>query len=303
MGHLEAAVDRGLCLSPVLPLFRWRASRRLTVLAYHAIDDPDRFALQLDEIRRRSSALTVDEASAAARGGPMPPNAVVITFDDGDRTVLDVALPMLVERGLPAVVFVVSGVLDSDAPLWFDEVRRLVRRGGVTNRAGGTPDDVCRSLKRLPDTDRLDAVDQLRRTASGDPIRTPQLTSAELRVLESNGISIGNHTETHPCFSRCSFEKIHAEISRAHERLEAALGHAPIAFAFPDGDDDGRATAELRRLGYEAAFLFDHRWVTPPVDDPFRLSRVRVDARTTIDRFRLILSGVHPALHHARGRA
>ena len=36
---------------------------------------------------------------------------------------------------------------------------------------------------------------------------------------------------------------------------------------------------------------------------PLRLSRVRVNSDTSLDRFAIILSGLHPALHHARGRS
>ena len=201
-------------------------------------------------------------------------------------------------------VFVVAGVLDSDSPLWFDETRRLVRRGGSIGRPeDGSPDDICRTLKRMPDADRLKALELLRRSVSGASVRTPQLASDELPALESMGIAIGNHTLTHPCLSRCSPSKVSSEIAHAHRRLETALGHPPTAFAYPDGDHDARASSALRGLGYRGAFLFDHRWVSPPVSDPFRISRTRVDARTTLDRFRLILSGIHPALHHARGRA
>jgi peptidoglycan/xylan/chitin deacetylase (PgdA/CDA1 family) len=304
MSHIEHVIDRGLCRSPLLPLFHWRAARRLTVLAYHAIDDPDRFGLHLDEIHRRSSAVTLDEALAGAEGGPLPRSAVLITFDDGDRTVVDIAAPMLVERGMPAAVFVVAGVLDSDSPLWFDEARRLVRQGGsIGGLEDGSPDDVCRALKRMPDAGRLRAMELLRRSASGAPVRTPQLASADLPALESMGIAVGNHTLTHPCLSRCSSSKATSEIVLAHRRMESALGHPPTAFAYPDGDHDDRASAALRELGYRGAFLFDHRWVSPPVSDPFRISRARVDARTTVERFRLILSGVHPAIHHARGGA
>jgi peptidoglycan/xylan/chitin deacetylase (PgdA/CDA1 family) len=303
MSHIEDVIDRSLSRSPLLPLYHWRAARRLTVLAYHAIDDADRFASHLDEIRRRASAVTLEEALAGADGHPLPRSAVLITFDDGDRTVLDVAGPMLVERGMPAAVFAVAGVLGTDSPLWFDEARRLVRRGGSI---GGTedrsPDDVCRALKRMPDADRLTSLERLRGSANGAPIRTPQLAAADLRALESMGIAVGNHTMTHPCLSRCPAAKVTSEIVEAHDVLGAALGHPPTAFAYPDGDHDDRASGLLRDLGYRGAFLFDHRWVSPPVSDPFRISRTRVDARTTIERFRLLLSGVHPAMHHARGR-
>jgi peptidoglycan/xylan/chitin deacetylase (PgdA/CDA1 family) len=302
MSRVEALVDRGLARSPLLPLFRARTSRRLTVLAYHGVDDAERFAGHLDEIRLRGHAVTLTEALDGIEGATLPRNPVLITFDDGARSVFEVGAPLLRERGLPAVAFVVAGSLDGEQPLWFDEVRDLVRRGGRTDVVpDGSPDAVVRSLKRLPDARRRAAIDELRAIVHGPKLRIRQLDRSDLLQLESMGVAVGNHSMTHPCLSRCEDGSVEREITLAHEQLTRALGRAPRAFAYPDGDDDPRAAAILRELGYRAGFLFDHRPAMLPAPDPMRISRVRVNAWTTPDRFRLILSGLHPALHHARG--
>jgi hypothetical protein len=51
------------------------------------------------------------------------------------------------------------------------------------------------------------------------------------------------------------------------------------------------------------AFLFDHRVNPATPGHPLRISRVRVNDHTSLDRFAVIVSGLHPALHHARGRS
>jgi peptidoglycan/xylan/chitin deacetylase (PgdA/CDA1 family) len=114
-------------------------------------------------------------------------------------------------------------------------------------------------------------------------------------------MAIGNHSLTHACLSRCSDEKIEREISAAHGVITEALGREPRSFAFPDGDHDGRAKQVLTRLGYEVAFLFDHRLSPVPPPDPMAVSRVRVNSRSSLDRLRIILSGLHPAVHRLRG--
>jgi peptidoglycan/xylan/chitin deacetylase (PgdA/CDA1 family) len=58
------------------------------------------------------TAITVSEFGAALRGErPVPPRAVVVTFDDGYRDTLDVAAPILRDRGLAATVYVTTGHL------------------------------------------------------------------------------------------------------------------------------------------------------------------------------------------------
>jgi peptidoglycan/xylan/chitin deacetylase (PgdA/CDA1 family) len=300
----EIWLDAALRRSPAQPVFDWRASRRLAVLAYHGVDDPERFALHLDHLRRTASPVSLDEALAAFAGrAPLPRRAVLVTFDDGHRSVLEAGLPLLRERGIPAVAFVVAGLVGSDRPFWWAEVIDLASRGGtVTGLPTLAPADVVRTLKRVPDERRRTAIDELRRSA---PAAAPvaQLSSEDLGALESGGVAIGNHTWSHPCLGRCAEDVVRDEIERAHRALGAALGHEPTVFAFPDGDRDPRADPVLRDLGYRAAFLFDHRLSSPRPKDPYAVSRLRVNSTTTLDRFRTITSGLHPTVHRVRGGA
>jgi peptidoglycan/xylan/chitin deacetylase (PgdA/CDA1 family) len=133
-------------------------------------------------------------------------------------------------------------------------------------------------------------------------VRQRQLEKDELGLLQDAGVEIGNHTWTHPCLDRCSDDVLRAEIRKAHLALTDVLGRPPRAFAYPNGNWDLRAERELERLGYGAAFLFDHRLARLPAD-PLRLSRLRVSSDTSLDRLATIISGLHPALHRARGRS
>lgn len=285
-------------------LFQLRASRRLGVLAYHAIHDASQFKEHLDYIRRAMAPVSLDEVIAAVRGGRLlPRRAVLVTFDDGDRTIVDTAMPLLRGLGIPAVAFVVAGVVDSADPFWWDEVTELLRNGGsIPGLITRSPEEAVRMLKRAPNRTRLAALSELRRTTASQPVLRRQLSAEELRVLESAGIEVGNHTLTHPCLSRCEIEEGDEEIGSAHARLSDALGHPPRAFAYPDGDWDPRVPPILKGLGYEAGFLFDHRLTNPRRDDPFQLSRLRIDSLAGIDRLRIVATGLHPTIHHLRGR-
>lgn len=99
---------------------------RAIVLGYHAIaslpDDPllgrysvppDRFAEQLDRLIRGGwTFVDLDAMLAALRGErPLPRRAVLVTFDDAYEDLLEVAAPILDERGIPAVAFAVAGQL------------------------------------------------------------------------------------------------------------------------------------------------------------------------------------------------
>jgi peptidoglycan/xylan/chitin deacetylase (PgdA/CDA1 family) len=300
----ERTLDTVLRRSPAQPLFEWRAANRLAVLAYHDIEDAGMFERHLDALLTRAVVVSIDDVTESMSGGrSLPKRSVLITFDDGHRSTVDVALPLLVRRRLPAVAFVVAGLIDTEQPFWWSEVVELIGRGGtVSGLERDSAREVVRFLKRVPD-DRRRAVIQGLVDQVGPASPMAQLRSDELRRLEANGISVGNHTWSHPCLSRCSDDATAWEVGRAHERLSAILGHDPVAFAYPDGDADVRAVPHLRTMGYRAAFLFDHRLGSPSGSAWHSISRLRVNSTTSVDRLLTIVSGLHPAVHHARGGA
>lgn len=94
------------------------AGRRLPILTYHSLDDlgsvlstsPATFGRHLQVLRETgANVLSLRDGAERLRGGDLPERAVVITFDDGFRSVREHALPLLQHYGFTATVFVVSG--------------------------------------------------------------------------------------------------------------------------------------------------------------------------------------------------
>lgn len=301
----EKCFDAILSRSPAQLAFLWRASHHLTILAYHGIDDPARFEQHLDFLSQRMHPVSVEQVYQAIEGTRgLPKRSVLVTFDDGDRSHIEFALPLMRERGIPGVVFVIAGLLDTNQPTWFDEVKLLARNGGKANSLPAlSPENLVRALKRLNNDDRLAAIKELRNTASILLPSTPQLRSEDLAHLESAGMVIGNHSLTHPCLTNCTNEKIQSEVYLSHQILAKALGHSPKSFAYPNGDMDKRVIKSLSALEYKVAFLFDHRMADLRLSNRFKISRMRINPDTSMDRFKIIVSGLHPAIHHLRGLA
>jgi peptidoglycan/xylan/chitin deacetylase (PgdA/CDA1 family) len=100
--------------------------RPLRVLAYHAIGEtagagrfepygvrPEDFRRQIAALRRAGyHFISSDELVEFVRGsGGLPRRPVLLTFDDCYSSVLQHALPVLLEHGIPAVAFAVAGRL------------------------------------------------------------------------------------------------------------------------------------------------------------------------------------------------
>jgi peptidoglycan/xylan/chitin deacetylase (PgdA/CDA1 family) len=126
---------------------------RSVILGYHGIArsplwhdvhrlslSPKRFRTQLELlIDAGFEFITVAELARLADGGTPPPGYAAISFDDGMRNNLTVALPILQEYGLRATVYVTIGYLGGISP-WIgpktdnrmlseEEVRDLVGAG------------------------------------------------------------------------------------------------------------------------------------------------------------------------------
>ncbi len=71
---------------------------------------------------------------ALKSGTPLPDKTVAITFDGGHKSILDMAVPLLLKKNIPFTVFVATGQADSAQPdhLDWSDIRRLGRSKLVT---------------------------------------------------------------------------------------------------------------------------------------------------------------------------
>ncbi len=93
-------------------------------LTFHGVGDPGR-GLEPGE-----AAVWIDtDALLASLDAVRDRRDVRITFDDGNRSDVDIALPALLERGLTATFFVIAGRLGQPAYLAEADIDRLMQSG------------------------------------------------------------------------------------------------------------------------------------------------------------------------------
>ena len=271
------------------PLRRLHARRGGTcvVLAYHRVIDtptdpqlqnisPARFAEQMAVLAARytpiPAGLLVEHIEAHR---PLPPRAVVVTLDDGYANNLRNALPVLRAHGVPATVFVASGLVGSERLTWIDELEELVLRPAelpstlalpVSNGrrtfelpAGsyGAPDPawsaaapavdartatyvaLADTLLRFSPAERARALASLRNQIGLDPMADEgrrMLSAAELRTLADNDlITVGAHTDRHARLASLPPGQQEQEIVGGVAELGRVLGRTVELFAYPYG--------------------------------------------------------------------
>ncbi len=143
------------------------------VLMYHGVGSPaphgesyytvseDAFAQHMLHLRDRH---VVPYAQFLA--GHAPPGAVVITFDDGEKSILTQALPVMKAHGLTGTVFVTTAWINAEGYLNADDLRLLLGEGWTVGAHGVTH----RFLSELPERD--------------PPYPVPRLEGRELDPLQ-----------------------------------------------------------------------------------------------------------------------
>jgi peptidoglycan/xylan/chitin deacetylase (PgdA/CDA1 family) len=268
-----------------------RALRRarfpgVVVLGYHGLrgdDWPDgsmafenlhvrasTFAAHCRVIRDTCDPISLDDWRASIAGtAPLPPRPVLITFDDGYRSVFTIGAPMLAAHGLPAVVFACSDPMVRRALLWFD---------AVAARDGETAVEPWKARDYGPWLAACAGSTQ----AVSDTDPRALITPEELGILSRQpGIEIGGHTARHPILAQAPPSVQRGEILENRAALEAWTGRPVRAFAYPNGrpgvDYDGDTVTILRDLGFDFGFTMRQGFATPG-ESPLERSRFMVVA-------------------------
>ena len=237
---------------------------------------------QLDWIGRRYRFVALDELGRELdRGAPGRPLAAV-TFDDGYRDVYDVAMPVLVRKGIPAAVFVVTDLVGTGQAQVHDRLYLLLCRAIGRWRDPGTALrelllDLDLSLPAL-DLDRLAAdprlavatllrslsrceVDRLA-VAIEDAVGADGSTAAGIEPLSWEmladmvraGVIVGSHTRSHAWLTQESSIGVLDEARGSREEIERRLGITVEHFAYPDGRFDAATVTAVAAAGYRFGY-------------------------------------------------
>jgi peptidoglycan/xylan/chitin deacetylase (PgdA/CDA1 family) len=218
---------------------------------------------------RRAFKIVPLAALAASIGAPRNPGRerrAAIVFDDGLRSNIVVAYPMLRALGVPAAFFVCPGLIEERRWLWTHEARRRLQFAGQPLRQAlaaelGAPADVEPFVQWMKEIDfprRTQVEARLRQATAGfvpsdaDREAFDLADWNELRSLDPSIITIGSHSVTHPILPSLSAAEIEAELRDSRRMIEAKLARPVEFFSYPNGDVDERTLASVRRY-YRAA--------------------------------------------------
>lgn len=301
--------------------FHWATRGSLRVLMYHRFSleadeyktSADEFAAHLAYLKKHCRVLSLTAAIEDLKNEkPLPPNAVVITIDDGYADAGDIAFPLLREYETPAALYAVTDFLDGKCWLWTDLARyvltntkaekiavefggndKIETRLGDGNHCLQTANRINARLKKLPDEEKDAKIEEI---AEDLKVRIPAAPVGEFapvsweqaRTMEAGGLQIESHTVSHPILTNIGATRLAYELRTSKTRLEEKLEKEIKHFCYPNGDFNETIAEAAKKAGYASAVTTAYGFNEPDVNR-FKLNRI--DAPPSIESFAQSASG------------
>jgi peptidoglycan/xylan/chitin deacetylase (PgdA/CDA1 family) len=330
---LLACLDRAGALRALLRARAHRRSTWLPILLYHRVSDrpgadypfdrgvidamPAAFDEQIAFIARHCTAIGVDDLLAYLDGEPLPPNPVMVTFDDGYRDNVERALPILRRHAVRGTFFIASGYVSDRRVFWWDRISYLFHHSRRDTVELGYPTDLRFDLRRDRRAAQLTALKLVKHCCGldlerflrelGDALGVawpPSLERAlaselvmswdDVRALRDAGMDVGSHTRTHRVLYTVDPGSLVDELGHSKAEIEGAIGASVHALAYPVGRSLRRLapiTAEVERAGYRLGFSVESgpNSLRGPLER-FDLMRVPVDVDMSSHRLPALLA-------------
>ena len=245
----------------------------------------DRFARQLDQLKRTHDVRPLDELLSGAHRGAARPLAA-ITFDDAYYGAVTIGVRELVERGLPAAIFVAPAALGRSS-FWWDAL--------APSSEPGLPAEVRhRALTSLRGVD-----EEVREWARGagmpvrevDPAARPATEEELAAAAIQPGITIASHSWSHPNLTQLDPDRLEQELERPFHWLRERFDSFRPWLAYPYGLASGPVEDAASRAGYEIAVRVEGGWIDRGRKDRLSLPRLNVPAGVSAAGFELRTAG------------
>ena len=314
----ELCYNTGL-LSPLQKMRAWW-QKDLRILAYHRVmpvPDPDHYPFDMELISTtpeefREQMLLVKErylpmrltdvAAAINAGQALPPDAVVITFDDGYDDNYRIVYPILNELGVPATFFISTGHIDTGRPYAYDWLVHMILLAdterlqlpelGMDESMPPTRAErrvlAARVLDRMKEISAIEQAAMIHRledafdmsSEHARPEDCRPMTWDQLREMRAAGLEIGSHGVNHWMLSKLPREELEREVFDSRNALLRELGPMSLLMSYPVGSNrafDKQVIEVTRDAGFDVACSYISGTNLQPADNRYSLYRIAVE--------------------------
>lgn len=267
---------------------------------HHDIND---FQKEIAFLSRWFKIISMDELLDCLNNGKkFESPSIAIAFDDGYRDNYTLAYPVLKRYGLPATIYLTTGLIGTDKMTWPDEIEYALIKTSLKyfkfpKLFGGEVVDIsslerkktanvriAEALKKVGNTEKLRLIEELFRILnvdknSGNNNERRMLSWDEIEEMSKNNISFGAHTVSHPILTQIHLEDAKEEISSSKKMIEDKIGLKVRHFAPPNGrtwDFSEELKAFCRDIGFETVATAEYGYVSGD-SDPYFIRRFMPD--------------------------
>lgn len=288
---------------------RARPDRRFPQLRGLAVEE---FDAQLDHLCSRYTIVSMEAVVDAIEGSAdLPPNAAMLSFDDGYIDHYKHVFPRLKERGLSGAFYPPRRAVTERRLLDVNKIQFILASGADPAKIAASIMVACRDLgsnfvpgtvdsydyshpydpkevsfvklmlgRELPDDIRYEVTDRLFATfVTADEAGfadTLYVSESHLSEMVSEGMHVGSHGDAHVWLNKLPLADQIADIERSLDMLERV--GAPAAyrtFCYPYGGYNLDTLVAMNELGFKAAVTASSR--TTPIGDSPRFEIPRFD--------------------------
>lgn len=234
------------------------------------------FLRQIKHIKRNFDIVETSKLLELLKQGNLRANLAAIHFDDGFRSYVDNALPLLKAEKIPSTLFVPMSVLDGWIPTR-NKISFIIAMGKYDCLVAGLRKNGFKisnekkelgaaallvSLKGCQGKELDEACDSImEEISSGFAEAKPFIDRVDLESLSKESmVELGSHTISHPLLSKLDEESQRQEIVEGHKKLESACGRSLHLFAYPYGgnghfnETSKKIVSELQSLNAFSAY-------------------------------------------------
>ena len=273
-----------------------------------------KFKDQIKLLKNNYSLISLSQFyDAYANNTRPPPNAIVITFDDGYASNYELAFSLLEEYKIPVTIYLTTDFINKGVPLWTDRVELLIKEGylldsskcikylnsisgiQLTEDLTQLTNSIKRWLKGKSEIEKQKIINlfikDLRLNES--KVKVPEimkpLSDANIKKMFNSGlVEFGAHTLTHPIMSQCDDHQLNMEISQSIHDVDILTGSKCHHFAYPNGrksDFDQRSISLLKDNGINTAVTTIEGENNPIKSNMYQLKRIGVHNNISISQF------------------
>ena len=283
-GKLRLGIEQAIYRTGAGRIVARRYSGPGLVLMFHEIHpdvdgelrtgcSPAQLGQWVEIVRAAGRDIVSPEEALRRLADPSARPFAVLTFDDGYRDTLTVALPMLERLDAPMTVFVPTGMITRDIYAWWLGLRELFKRHEEVDveamgHAFHCP-DVRSKAAAIREVTAWIGTDPNRAAALGETLKRRRVELPDLvaqyamdedeltRLGRHPLVTIGGHTASHPWLARLEEASARQEVAANKAYLETVLDRHVRHLAYPYGTAGacGLREAQLAwTVGFDCAF-------------------------------------------------